>query len=251
MKMLEYVSTRVFLWASFRYTEFMTLAQNDRMELRILSIIDESPGVRTFVVEKPREWTWAEGAHARFGVTIGETLDQRTMSVSSLPDDGVIAMTTRRYASVSPYKAALWEKRVGDTLWVSAPRSRFTLPREQRPVLLLAMGVGMATLLPIVRAYQNDTTGVTACSIIAVDRELDLFDKCDLNRVSYHHAFNRVAFYKTLDHVLSNTPPIVMVVGSDRFVESVVRTLKARGISPGDLRLDKKAAAIERIWAQN
>lgn len=229
----------------------MTLAQNDRKELHILSIIDESSDVRTFMVEKPDEWTWEEGSHARFGVLIGDALDQRTMSVSSLPGDGTITMTTRHYANESPYKAALWGKRVGDTLWVSAPRSRFKLPREQRPVLLLAMGVGMATLLPVVRAFQRDPSGVIHLEVITVDRELDLFKQQDLSQVVHYPTSNRVAFYKTLDLVLSKTQPIVMVVGSDRFVESVVRTLKARGISPSDLRLDKKAGAIERIWTQN
>ena len=249
--MLEFVSTLVFLMASFRYTNSMTLAQHDRLALRILSIIDESSNVRTFVMEKPHEWTWAEGAHARFGVMIGETLDQRTMSVSSLPEDGVITMTTRRYALVSPYKAALWEKQIGDTVWVSVPRSRFSLPREDRPVLLLAMGVGMATLLPIARAFQCDARGVESLQVISVDREIDLFNHVDLTGVSHQHTSNRVAFYKALDHALFASRPIVMVVGSDRFVESVVRTLKARGISQADLRLDKKAAAIARIWAQN
>lgn len=229
----------------------MTLAQTDRLELRILSIINESPSVRTFVLEKPSSWQWAEGAHARFGVMIGDTLDQRTMSVSSLPGDGVITITTRRYASVSPYKAALWEKQVGDTLWVSIPRSRFTLPREDRPVLLLAMGVGMATLLPLVRAHQNDATHITSLMVITVDREINLFKTIDRLSIVHVHTLNRLSFHKALDQALSRSKPIVMVVGSDRLVESVVRTLKAQGLSQLDLRLDKKEAAIERIWAQN
>jgi ferredoxin-NADP reductase len=229
----------------------MTLAQTDRLELRILSIISESPSVRTFVLEKPLSWHWVEGSHARFGVVIGDTLDQRTMSVSSLPGDGVITITTRRYASVSPYKAALWEKQVGDTLWVSIPRSRFTLPREDRPVLLLAMGVGMATLLPLVRAHQNDATHITSLMVITVDREINLFKTIDRLSIVHVHTLNRLSFHKALDQALSRSKPIVMVVGSDRLVESVVRTLKAQGLSQLDLRLDKKEAAIERIWAQN
>lgn len=249
--MLEFVSTRVLITPSFRYTKYMTLPQSDRVELRILAIIYESTSVRTFVLEKPSAWIWMEGAHARLGVMIEGRLDQRTMSVSSLPEDGVITMTTRRYASVSPYKAALWEKRVGETLWVSIPRSRFSLPRENRPVLLLAMGVGMATLVPIVRAYQSDARGVEGLRLISVDREVNLLAPLDLRDVTHVHTMNRVAFVKALDQELTSTKPIVMVVGSDRFVESIVRTLKARGMSLSDLRLDKKAAAIERIWSLN
>jgi ferredoxin-NADP reductase len=249
--MLEFLGTPMGLREEFRYTIVMTLSQNERLELRILAISDQSPNVRTFVLQKPEGWMWREGAHARFGVMHETTLDQRTMSVSSLPGDEVITMTTRRYATVSPYKAGLWEKQVGDTLWVSAPRSRFTLPREHRPVLMVAMGVGMATLLPLVRTFQNDTSGVESLQVITVDRDIDLFKNEDLSGVSVHHTTNRVAFYKHLDQVLTATKPIVMVVGSDRFVESVVRALKAQGFAQSDLRLDKKSAVIERIWMQS
>lgn len=226
----------------------MTIHQPDTMELHILAIDNVSPNVKTFTLEKPDGWQWAEGAHARFGVIAENGVDQRTMSVSSLPHDQVITMTTRRYAMVSPYKAALWEKRVWETLQVSTPRSRFTLPREARPVLLLGMGVGMATLLPLIRSYQADSSGIDGLHVLTVDREIDLLNSLDLRGITRLHVNNRVQFTKALDQVLNAGRPIVMPVGSDRFIESVIRQLKAHGFTPADVRLDKKSSAIRRIW---
>lgn len=226
----------------------MTLTP-DRRDLKILNITELTPNVRTFTLEKPSDWTWREGAHARFGVMIDGQLDQRTMSVSSLPEDHVITLTTRKYASVSPYKAALWQKTVGETLSVSAPKSRFTLPRENRPVLLLGMGVGMATLLPLIRTYQATTVGVNSLNVITVDREIDLLEELNLPMGMQIHTKNRVSFTKALDRHLSASYPIVMVIGSDRFVESVIRNLKDRGLDSSVIRLDKKASAVDRIWA--
>ncbi len=226
----------------------MTLSPIDRRDLKILHITDLTPTVKTFTLEKPEDWSWLEGAHARFGVWIDDQLDQRTMSVSSWPQDQVITMTTRKYATTSPYKAALWEKTVGETLSVTAPKSRFTLPRENRPLLLLAMGVGMATLVPLIRTYQTTPENILSLKILTVDREINLLKDLDLPQGRYTHTLNRVSFVKALDQHLREAPPIVMAIGSDRFVESVVRSLKAKGFHRSDLRLDKKATAIDRIW---
>jgi ferredoxin--NADP+ reductase len=226
----------------------MTLSPIDRRDLKILNITDLTPTVRTFTLQKPEEWTWLEGAHARFGVWIDDQLDQRTMSVSSWPLDQVITMTTRKYATTSPYKAALWQKTVGETLSVTAPKSRFTLPRENRPLLLLAMGVGMATLVPLIRTYQASTENIPSVKILTVDREINLLSDLDLPQGLHTHTLNRVGFMKALDHLMREDHPIVMAIGSDRFVESVVRSLKAKGFQRSDLRLDKKATAIDRIW---
>ena len=225
----------------------MTLTP-ERRDLTILNITELTPNVKTFTLEKPSDWTWLEGAHARFGVMIDDQLDQRTMSVSSLPEDHVITLTTRKYASVSPYKAALWQKTVGETLSVTAPKSRFTLPRENRPVLLVAMGVGMATLIPLIRTYQHSTEGISSLNILTVDREIDLLHELDLPMGMRVHTMNRVHFMKALDQPLREVHPIVMAIGSDRFVESVVRSLKIRGFGRSDLRLDKKPTAVDRIW---
>lgn len=226
----------------------MTLSPIDHRDLKILDITDLTPTVRTFTLQKPEEWTWPEGAHARFGVLIEGQLDQRTMSVSSWPQDQVITMTTRKYSTLSPYKAALWQKCVGETLRVTAPKSRFMLPRENRPILLLAMGVGMATLVPLIRTAQASPENIPSVKILTVDREINLLSDLDLPQGMHTHTFNRVGFMKALDQHLREAHPIVMAIGSDRFVESVVRSLKARGFHRSDLRLDKKASAIDRIW---
>lgn len=46
--------------------------------------------------------------------------------------------------------------------------------------------------------------------------------------------------YNALDQVLSDSAPLITVVGSDRFLGLVIRFVKARGLSKTVIQLDIK-----------
>ncbi len=74
----------------------------------------------------------------------------RTYTLSVAPSDGVYRITVKRDGRVSQH---LHEQiRVGDRVEVRAPTGAFTIdPREKRPAVLLAGGIGITPLLAMLR----------------------------------------------------------------------------------------------------
>lgn len=127
--------------------------------LRVTRIEDESRSIRSFYLE-PADTAgvpgFLPGQHLPLRVQIeGRTLI-RTYSLSSAPSDALLRISVKRDGVVSSYLHQ--HIRVGDLLQARAPQGRFTAdPRAERPLVLLAAGVGITPLLSMLRevVYQG------------------------------------------------------------------------------------------------
>jgi len=108
---------------------------------RIVKVIDESPKVRTLVLDLQ-----LEAEPGQFVMVWLPGLDERPFS---LVRDSPVTLTIAR---VGPFSAALCALEVGDRLWVRGPLGRpFTLPpcearRPRSQLLLVGGGYGVAPL---------------------------------------------------------------------------------------------------------
>lgn len=80
---------------------------------KINKIVEESPEIRTYFLDCPEDFTWEEGSHTHLaleGFNAGDKPNRslvRHMSISTLPEENTIGITTRIREQCSEYKAIL------------------------------------------------------------------------------------------------------------------------------------------------
>ena len=120
----------------------------------IKDIVDETNDVKTYKLNCPEGFTWEAGAHTHFaleGFNIGEKPNRslvRHMSISTLPEEGSIGITTRIKEECSEFKDILKREEKNRKVALFKTSTNVPLKRENRPIYLLSSGVGIATFRP-------------------------------------------------------------------------------------------------------
>lgn len=126
---------------------------------KISEIIEESPEVKTYVLDCPEGFTWEEGAHTHLamkGFNEGNKPNRglvRHMTIMTLPEEGTIGITTRIRDKCSEYKKILRSLKVEDEVALFKTYTNIPLRRENKNIYMLSQGVGLATIRPLVVEY--------------------------------------------------------------------------------------------------
>jgi len=129
--------------------------RNAWRKLRVTRIVEESQSIRSFYFE-PTDGAGLPRFEAGQHLPVRFLLDGqnapviRTYSLSSAPSDSFFRISVKRDGSVSSH---LHDKvKVGDLVEARAPQGHFTVVAdEERPLVLLAAGVGITPLLSMLR----------------------------------------------------------------------------------------------------
>src|SRR5699024_9553057 len=119
-------------------------------------LADGASGVTASMRDCPEGFTWEEGAHTHFafeGVNAGDKPNRsliRHMSISTLPHEKSIGITTRIKEECSEFKNILRHLEIGHEVALFKTYSNLPLKREDKNVYLLSSGVGLATFRPLV-----------------------------------------------------------------------------------------------------
>ena len=146
-----------------------------RYKLKILDIIDETKVTKTYYFEKPEDFTWEEGSHTHIGLVGFDEGEQpnknwiRHMSIMTLPDENKVGITTRVPGSSSEFKNKLSELNIGDEVVLFKIGSRMILRRDNRPVIFLSMGVGIATMRPVILTFIKDKVNIPYVVNVNID----------------------------------------------------------------------------------
>lgn len=230
-----------------------------KYKLKIVDIREETDKTKTYLLEKPLELNWEEGSHthiAHNGYDDGEFPNKnliRHMSIMTLNHENMLGFTTRLNDNPSEFKRRLTELNIGDDLIVFKLNSRMKLRRENKPIILLSMGVGIATMRPLIKTFLEDNSKISQLININVDStkihvyqsELDEYETS-----SYHNYWtkSRVEFYQTLTNVYKDNKAIFYIVGSDLFLRTVIKKLKAFGVSIENIMIDKKDGILQLYY---
>jgi ferredoxin--NADP+ reductase len=226
--------------------------------IKLIDIVEEAAGTKTYYFEKPEGFTWEEGAHthiAHVGFDAGERPNRdlvRHMSIMTLPEENRIGITTRFPSSTSKYKSKLAELKIGDEMVLFKLGSVLTLRRQNRPVILLSMGVGIAAMRPIILAYKNDKTNVPYIINVNVDSSEEFIYREELDKLqdenySNHWVNSRKEFYEKLEQLVEQEDAIYYIVGSYLFDKDVIQRLVAKNVKAENILIDKKEWSIEEF----
>ncbi|QAA34537.1 FAD-dependent oxidoreductase [Clostridium manihotivorum] len=223
--------------------------------IKVIDIVNEAKGTKTYYFERPEGFNWQEGAHthiAHVGFDAGEKPNRdlvRHMSIMTLPSEGKIGITTRFPSSPSQYKSKLAELKIGDEVVLFKLGSVLTLRRENRPVILLSMGVGIAAMRPIILSYKNDKTNVPYVINVNVDSSKEFIYRDELDKLqdedyNNHWVRSRKEFYEKLEQLVETEDAIYYIVGSYLFDKDVIQRLVGKNVKAENILIDKKDWSI-------
>lgn len=224
----------------------------EKFLLKLIEKKEEEKGVWSYYLEKPESFTWEEGSHMHIGLKgfdAGDVANKdwvRHMSIMTLPEEGRIGFTTRVDALVSEFKGKLHALNVGDELVVFKVGSRMALRRTQRPIVLLSMGVGLATYRPLIYNYLKDQTNIPKLVALNVNATGDGPYKAALSQL-HHDALmqvwtrQRADYYHQLNTLVdAHKDAWYYIVGSAPFISDAITVLRAKGIADAAMVIDKK-----------
>lgn len=218
---------------------------------KINKIIDESSEVKTYLLDLPEGFTWDEGAYTHFALE-GFNADEkpnrsliRHMSISTLPNENSIGITTRIREQCSEFKAILRDLTIGDQVAIFKTSSNVPLKRENKKVYLLSSGVGLATFRPLVLDYLERPEGITEMHSLNVDssREFlftNIFETAAHKKFISEFVDRRDDYYAEVKNLALDKDGIFYVVGSDEFLRQNIEVLLEQGINPEQIMLDKR-----------
>ena len=229
-----------------------------KYKLKIIDIIEETEGTKTYFFERPEDFQWEPGANIHVGLVgfdQGEKPNKewvRHMSIITLPRENRIGITTRVPGSSSEFKKKLEKLKIGDELIIFKLGARMTLRRSGKPVLLISMGVGLSAMRSLILSYIDNREGIPNVININVDSSSFIYknelDKITDERYSNYWLSSRQAFYEILKNASNIEDGVYYVVGSDTFITEVVGLLKENKIKRENIIIDKKQEDIDRFW---
>lgn len=227
---------------------------------KINKIIEESPEVKTFFLDLPEGFTWEEGAHTHLaikGFNVGEKPNKslvRHMSISTLPSENSVTITTRIKEQCSEFKSILKTMSVGDELALFKIHSNVPLKREEKNLYLLSSGVGLATFRPIVLSYfenQENIKSVYSLNIDSANDRLftDIFTTVPEKNFTAQTVQTRADYYETAENLATDQNGIYYVIGSDEFILQNIELLTKHGITREQIVLDKRERFMEKFFS--
>lgn len=218
---------------------------------KINKIIAETPEVKTYMLDLPEGFTWEEGSHTHFALEGFNTGDKpnkslvRHMSISTLPHEKEIGITTRIREKCSEFKSILRNLEVGNHVAIFKTHSNIPLKRENKNIYLLSSGVGLATFRPLVLEYFKRTDSVNQVHSLNIDSSRDflftnLFKSLPDKKFTAQFVDNRKEYYEEVKKLATDKDGLFYVVGSDEFLVQNIEVLHEQGIKSEQIMLDKR-----------
>lgn len=217
---------------------------------KINKIIKETPDIKTYLLDCPEGFTWEEGSHTHFaleGFNAGEHPNRsliRHMSISTLPHENSIGITTRIREQCSEFKTILRNLEVGNKVALFKTYSNVPLKREDKNVYLLSSGVGLATFRPLVLDYFQRADNVKQIHSLNIDSSKEflftnVFESTPDKKFTSRFVDNRKDYYEELKSLAEDKEGLFYVVGSDEFLMQNIEVLREHDIKPEQMMLDK------------
>jgi len=228
---------------------------------KITKIVNENSEVKTYFLEVPEGFTWIEGSHTHFalkGFNEGEKPNRglvRHMSISTLPEEGAIGITTRFRPPYSEFKATLDQLEVGSEVALFKTHSNVPLRREHTSIYLLSSGVGLATFRPILLEYMKRPDSVKGIYSLNIDSSgeylfTELFASNPAKNVTATFVDRRKDYYDEVENLAQDSEGIFYIVGGDDFIRENIEVLRRFGIRREQMMLDKRERQLPMFFGE-
>lgn len=229
----------------------MEITRLEIESIELLDIKEEAKETYTYKFSIPKGLTWDAGTNAKLVATGSETNyapsgeSTRHLSICSLPDEGFIGFTTRVREGASTFKRNLKVSKIGDKLQLFGLKNRLPLHRNDKAVVLITMGVGIATMRPMMLEYAKDQSHISKLININIDRsvtEIYQDELLQLNMPNFENIYvnSRAQLHQSIEDTLQLENAEYHIVGSDEFLMNIGAFLVQKGVAGECIKIDKK-----------
>lgn len=218
--------------------------------IKITEIIKEANDTFTYKFNIPKGTHWKAGANGHFIVTNAQGDFQlnkkyvRHLSIMSQPEEGFLGFTTRIKEDLSLFKTSLKKFKVGDEIRFFGIKNHIPLQRNNSHIVLISMGVGIATFRPMILDYIDNQKGVLSITNINIDNSSQFVYQKELSAVdidTYQNKFvsSREQLYDAIQANFDKKNVSYYVVGSDQFLKDTGSFLIENDVLQDHIYLDK------------
>jgi ferredoxin-NADP reductase len=227
----------------------------------VVELLDETPRVRSIVLDPPEWRGHRAGQHVDLRLTADDGYQaQRSYSIASAPEDEHIVLTVERLddGEVSPYLVE--ELRPGDELELRGPIGGYFVWEESLggPLLLVGGGSGVVPLRAMLRHHKAIGSSVPVRLLYSAQSLEEAIYHDELTELSTaQHADIRLTltrsapeawpgYRRRIDHdLLAEVAwppaeyPLIYICGPTGFVETAARLLVDLGHHPSRIRTER------------
>jgi ferredoxin-NADP reductase len=210
-----------------------------KSELVFIEKVKESEKVYSFLFEKDQDLTWKSGQHGLLTITHKKVKNgTKPFTISSIPSEGVVRVTTQIGDNPSEFKRALLELEPGMKISMSGPVGSFNL-KEESPALFIAADIGITPFRAIIKQIEGENIGKQV-KLLYLDSDNMHIYKEDFKNVD-------VDFITTKEQLLQELNAFTekhkengqyFVAGSKDAVNMVVEHLKSNNIAKRNIKKD-------------
>jgi ferredoxin-NADP reductase len=228
----------------------------------ILAVFDETPNIRTIRLARPDGFDFRAGQFITARVRVDGKEYARCYTISSPPQArGYLEITVKRIGLVSSALHAT--ARPGAPLSVRPPAGSFTYPAgDDRPIVLLAGGVGITPLISMVRHAVDNEPNRPLTLVYSAHSPADFAFRADLALLARRHPQLRVflaassgsthpsVYPGRIDESLLRTAvpdvvgSIVMLCGPVAMIDALKEVLARLGVPQAQVRCERFVASL-------
>ncbi len=228
----------------------------------VLAVIPETPDITTIRMARPAGFDFEAGQFLTIRIQIDGKAVVRCYSISSAPEaTGYLEISVKRQGLVSGWLHST--VRPGTTLSIRAPAGAFVYPAgDDRPVVLLAGGVGITPLISMLRhaVMADPERPMTLLYSVATHRDVAfrselraLADRFPQIRVlitatrgphTTEQLSGRIDRRMLVEQLDDLAQSLFMICGPEPMIEGMKALLSELGIAPGQVRSEAFAAAV-------
>jgi ferredoxin--NADP+ reductase len=229
----------------------------NRFRLKLIEKIIHDYETISFDFECTEITTWTAGDSTKLYVRVHDQPIGKKFSFATIPSESKVRFTTRIRSQRSAYKEQLDQLNPGDYLEISKPQGAFGLRRENRPIILLSNGVGIAASRSLIKAFEVNQEAIPQITQLNVDASGAIF-RDDLKAVENQvqsfksiYTSDRTSFYRQLEKLIriakenDSVVPYFYVVGSNAFVNGVTEFIVDHSYRYDDIIMDRQVADEE------
>ncbi|MBI2010680.1 MAG: FAD-dependent oxidoreductase [Candidatus Colwellbacteria bacterium] len=210
---------------------------------------EEAPNTFSFFFEIEGLTSWQPGQFLRYTLPHDNPDDRRTyrwFTISSVPHEGVVRLTTRLAPESSTFKQALFDLPIGSVIEAEGPKGDFTVDNPVENHIFIAGGVGItpyrAILLDL--EHRGEPLNIT---LLYMNGDQDFVFKPELDRLAKSHPEFKVKYFISPEQIeeediRQSAPdlqkPIFYLSGPEPMVEVYEKTLLDMGVPNEHIKLD-------------
>lgn len=223
----------------------------------VLAVLDETADIKTFRIARPDGFDFQAGQFVPVRVRIDGRPHVRCYSISSSPDcRGYLEISVRRQGLVSATLHAML--RPGAAVTLGRPAGAFTYPAaDDRPLVLLAGGIGITPLLSMLRYVVWADPGRPVTLLYSARTERDVPFLAELTLLAGRYPQVRVVLTLTRplgptpwrtgrideamvrQHVPDPSQAICCLCGPGDMMADTTRLLEGLGVPDGQIRAER------------